>query len=54
MAMLFTPKHSTIAQNIISLHHRGMVMPRCSSSQVYTLQGSDYETDQNVSPTVEK
>lgn len=54
MAMLFATKHPTMAQKIISLDHRRMVMPRCSSPGIYTLRGSDYEADENVIPTVEE
>lgn len=54
MAMLFAAKHPTMAQKIISLDHRRMVMPRCSSPKVYTLRGSDYGADENVIPTVEE
>lgn len=54
MAMLFATKHPMMAQKIISLDHRRMIMPRCSSPKVYTLRGSDYGADENVIPTVEE
>lgn len=54
MAMLLATKHPTMAQKIISLDHRRMIMPRCSSPKIYTLRGSDYEADQGVIPTIEE
>lgn len=54
MAMLFAIKHPTMAQKIISLDHRRMIMPRCSSPKIYTLRGSDYEADESVIPTTEE
>lgn len=54
MAMSFAAKHPMMAQKIISLDHRRMVIPRCSSPRIYTLRGSDYEADENVIPTVEE
>lgn len=51
MAMLLATKYPAVAQKIISLDHRRMIMPRCSSPKIYTLRGSDYEADENVIPT---
>lgn len=54
MAMLLATKYPAMAQKIISLDHRRMVMPRCSSPRIYTLRGSDYEADESVIPTTEE
>lgn len=54
MAMLFATKYPAMAQRVISLDHRRMLMPRCNSPKIYTLRGSDYEADDNVIPTKEE
>lgn len=54
MAMLFATKYPEIAHKVISLDHRRMIMPRCSSPGIYTLRGSDYEADYGVVPTIEE
>ena len=54
MAMLLATKHPAVAQKIISLDHRRMIMPRCNSPKIYTLRGSDYEADESVIPTKEE
>lgn len=54
MAMLFAAKYPEIAHKVISLDHRRMIMPRCSTPEIYTLRGSDYEADEKVIPTFEE
>lgn len=54
MVMLFAKKHPELIQRAISLDHRRMIMPRCSSPRIYTLRGSDYDADENVIPTEEE
>lgn len=54
VAMLLATNHPTIAQKVISLDHRRMIIPRCSKPKIYTLRGSDYEADDNVIPTIEE
>lgn len=54
MVMLTATEYPSIANRVISLDNRRMIIPRTGHPQIMTLRGCDYPADNGVLPTKEE